>query len=431
MDWKEDFDQKQLLELLKQIKKKPGEVGGVFVSRGRSPISFHGGAVYEDLKSLLLTAAKFRLDIPHECKLFLLEDALYKVAETGDITPSRLKTEISKQEGIFENAPRSVYKLWSSLSIKYEPGLKLIRHQNNTLQFLREWPSELVSSHKWKQVCAAIGGEIPLNFTTIRVRVAARDGYEAVHIAFEFIDLLRGIWNFTLNRHRSWRMEMNAAPINNFRLGPGHFLDHESDPLSDAYWYEPSFWKLAVVYNAGGNWQKVRSHELKIRQKLSRSAYKMKLENAFRQYTRALDEHDKTVAFLKLWPVLEHLTGLSDRKRIDYGILVRRAAFLWPEYKYHCQVLQHLRHIRNRTIHSGISVSESEHVLFQLKRYVERLILYHLDRGNSVASFEEATSLLDLSPSKEALQNRVKKATAAIKLREEVEKRRPPKSTAE
>ncbi|MGI9175576.1 MAG: hypothetical protein ACR2GR_09700, partial [Rhodothermales bacterium] len=161
------------------------------------------------------------------------------------------------------------------------------------------------------------------------------------------------------------------APINVIRPGPAHFLDHASDPLSKTHWYEPTFFwaRPLLTQEVRKFWKTLRIQELEIRRELRRLPYRSELEKAFRQYARALDEHDTTTAFLKLWPVLEHLTGVSTQPRIEYKTLIRRAAFLCTEHEYHEQVLRHLRLVRNKTVHSGIGLEERQHMLFQLKRY--------------------------------------------------------------
>ena len=79
---------------------------------------------------------------------------------------------------------------------------------------------------------------------------------------------------------------------------------------------------------------------------------------------------------------------------------MRRASFLYadPEREVHVQTLNHLRHYRNRSVHGGESSATIEAYLYQLKRYVEQLFLFHLTNSYGFRSFERAAAFLSLPP---------------------------------
>jgi hypothetical protein len=145
-------------------------------------------------------------------------------------------------------------------------------------------------------------------------------------------------------------------------------------------------------------WEQVREDERDVRASLARSAYRESLEDALRRYTRALDLFQWEVAFLGLWGLLETLTGTKPHDSHD--LTMRRASFLYPdpEREVHFQTLTHLRHYRNRSVHGGESSATIEAYLYQLKRYVEQLLLFHLTNSYGFGSVEQAGEFLGLPP---------------------------------
>jgi hypothetical protein len=111
-----------------------------------------------------------------------------------------------------------------------------------------------------------------------------------------------------------------------------------------------------------------------------------------------LDSFEWETSFLRLWGVLETLTGTQPYESHD--LTVKRAAFLYadPERELHMQVLNHLRHYRNRSVHRGEGSETIEAYMYQLKRYVEVLLFFHLTSDYRFESLAKAAEFLDLPP---------------------------------
>ncbi len=174
---------------------------------------------------------------------------------------------------------------------------------------------------------------------------------------------------------------------------------HESDYIKPVRSSEELSWR----------WTKAKKYEGDVRLWLARSAYAARLEDALRRYTRALDSFDWEASFLRLWGLLETLTGTQPHESHD--LTVKRATFLYedPEREFHVQVLNHLRHYRNRNVHGGESSETIEAYLYQLKRYVEDLLLFHLDPPSycRFESIAQAAAFLNLPPGPADLRRRV------------------------
>ena len=125
------------------------------------------------------------------------------------------------------------------------------------------------------------------------------------------------------------------------------------------------------------------------------------------------DYSDYDIAFLKLWSVLEFLTNTLKAK---YDNTIKRTAFCFKEYDFHCQVLNHLRDYRNKSVHTGSSDNSGVKIyIYQLKRYVEELLIFHLSTKMKFSNIESASEFLDLSQDAEFLREKCQLYQKAIK----------------
>jgi len=149
-------------------------------------------------------------------------------------------------------------------------------------------------------------------------------------------------------------------------------------------------------------------------QKLRRVPYRAEVERGLLQYGRALDATDMETAFLKLWSVLELLTGLGGER---YDDLVSRTVFLFKPDKLTEYVLAHLRHQRNEIVHLGTAQEEMRPLVVQLKRYVERMLSVQMTMGRHFMSLDEAGRFMDHSASPEVLRRQLDLLERAARFR--------------
>jgi hypothetical protein len=202
-------------------------------------------------------------------------------------------------------------------------------------------------------------------------------------------------------------------PVNKLVLGPVHTL-HETNGkrAGDVFWYEPNYVGPIRPRTSSIEWQELRKFEKSVRRKLSKSSYRERLEDFIRQYTRALDSRDWNGDFIRLWGLFEQLT--SAERGVD---AIKRALFLYhsSDRTFNRQVLNHLRIYRNRTIHAGEQETEEiETLLYQLKGYVDELLLFHIRWAGEFSSFEKAIDFLNQSPDTTILQDRMNLLTKAL-----------------
>lgn len=133
--------------------------------------------------------------------------------------------------------------------------------------------------------------------------------------------------------------------------------------------------------------------------------YQSTLENAIIRYSRALDERVWQTAYLKLWSVLELLTNSQHE---SYKVLINRTSFIFLDRQFHRQVLNQLREYRNKYVHTDAENADIEIYMYQLKRYVEKMLGFHLGNTTRFESMEEVTKFLNLPYEKNTIESRIK-----------------------
>lgn len=270
-------------------------------------------------------------------------------------------------------------------------------------------------------------GDYP-DHASIRQRYAAawvftggRSVYEAAERALDALDLRRAIWNFSLNRGL-WRRTTHERrrPVNRVIPGPVHSLHHPDGSLaSETDWYEHDYVEPIIGGLLQGRWRRAECEDGEIGKLLSFSAYREEIQRFLIRYTRALDTREWESALVRLWGLLEDMTGT--RPGDAHGVTVRRAVFPYPvgERDLHEQVLNHLKNYRNASVHAGEASDAIEPYMYQLKRYVEYLLEFHLkshpksDPG--FGSFEEAVRFLDQPADPDAARNKISALDAQVR----------------
>jgi len=177
--------------------------------------------------------------------------------------------------------------------------------------------------------------------------------------------------------------------------------------------YNLSFVHHVPILSAS-NWGKAKASAKNIRRMVKTSRYPGDLRSAFIKYTRALDGVDYEISFIKLWSLLEFLTNCGDGK---YDLLVRRCAYLSKEHEYHQQILEHLRQRRNSFVHAATETDLAKSLVFQLKLYVDHMIMFHLRNSLRFRSREDAAAFLDMPYDPDIIKERIRRFKLAFKFR--------------
>lgn len=238
--------------------------------------------------------------------------------------------------------------------------------------------------------------ETPKDYALVSISISARSKSEALNLAVRRLDFVRGAWNLQGNRHILERYTHGPnQPVNGVMLGPIHTLHSTNgSSIHDRYWLDPRYQAPVKPLDDLAKTLRMSDFARNLLAKYKILPYKDVFSDALIRYVRALDARDHSVSIIELWAVLEKLTGISNAA---YGDLVRRAAFPWKDYKEARQALEYIRERRNMMVHSGVAHSQLETIMYQLKGFVEVLLLFHLKHAGSLDSMGEAADLLDMS----------------------------------
>lgn len=412
--WKKGADPKLDHQLiLKELVK--------YVHRDSNGVFYTLGA--EQHVNLLSRLVSFHKAVPESVHYDLVSKAIGAVRKRGAITDSDLIKEISKQTTVWLRKPRSSYLVATSISIRYSPFwyekfAKSRRIEGMVFKLDKALPDKL----EWESVRSEAKGfdllREPNDYTFVSVRVNARSEQEALDNAFEALDLLRGIWNFSLNRgQKEFRFGGGPQPYNKIVRGPFSKLysGMQSKPI-EGLWSSDSFnlpGRHAVDLSRA--WESMVKSETRIRKVLRRHPFRNKVEGWIRAYGRSLDLQNYNNAYLSLWRIIEQMSGIGPSE--NHAEIARRVSFLFEDTSYHKLVLNLLRELRNDAVHIGKEISRPSDTLDELRMYAEILLNFHINNPFRFAQVSGAADFLRLSPDLKQLESELKLRQDALKYR--------------
>jgi hypothetical protein len=256
--------------------------------------------------------------------------------------------------------------------------------------------------------------EAPDRYMRVIATVVARSPSAAFTAASRAIDLYRATWCFLGNAQmemlgRSWK------PINVVRLGPAHTVHRPTGKCAlEDFWFEPH--QVLVDAYRPDKAAIVEENARRILKliKMKPPAYSEALSESLLMHVRALDEWNQSTALMRLWTALERLCSPDVAA---YDDVIRRCAFLWDDVDFATQTLEHLRAVRNATVHRGSDSKEAKTYCFQLQQQYRALVRFHLGRSARLGSLQEANEFLDLPPHLDVLKRRADTTRLAIRFR--------------
>jgi hypothetical protein len=404
-NWKKEYDRALLLTGLESIRTTDAS--------GRAAFTGHK---FDNYITVLQSSVDFSTKIPEAERRRIVYGSVFAMAQANKLTKeAAIIAEISKRENEYLRQPQKQFVLVTSLSIRYFKSLTPKQVHGAKITFSSYLPKYFDRADLLERAQHNGVTPPPRDYTQVRISVRGRSDYEAVTLALDAFDLIRGIWNIALNHTLVGRSGSGKiTPVNRIIPGPIHTLhEPKGKPATDTYWHEPSFPNPAFnAFYVQGDWKQVQEIENEMRTRLAKKSYRADIEDAIRGYTRALDLRDFNTAFLALWGLLEKLTStLLD----TYKITIRRTLFLFQEREYHQQILNHLRNYRNRAVHAGEETEEIETLLIQLKFYVEQLLFFHIYNKLGFSSMPEAAEFMDLPHDTSVLKKQIKLLEKAVR----------------
>lgn len=391
--------------------------------KSSSGVTTFTGIVFDDVVVVLHSSLKFAEEVPELEQTRILYDSIFTVGAAGEITKVKLLAEISKRESSYLRLAEQNFTVVTSMSIEHFKELQGAQVQGCRITFSRRMPRRFREAHR-----QAIRGQFRLmtdeiiqtgpglnSHTPVRVTLRTKTDNEAALAAVDALTLLRGLWNYHVNlrRGQTFPAAIPRKPINKILIGPAHTVHESSGVLkSDTVWFETSFQRPIKPYKIQSDWPRIKEFELGTRRRLQRANYREDLEKAFHRYTTALDLSDWNASFIQLWSLLEYLTNSGPQ----YDTTIKRILFVCPnnERDLHREILKHLRTYRNSTVHTAEQKDDLLTFVYQVKRYVEWLLWFHLGVCSQFQSINEAGDYLHLPADPSLLRQRLRLLKKAL-----------------
>lgn len=379
-------------------------------------VSFQG-FLLDDYVTLLAHCIDYDPGVPQRRRRALCRSALFSHDPIRPLTPASFMAEVNRVERRQINLKRRTFWLRTSISLQ---GLQRRHHGvlGNTHYCIDSRPTvpdprfTSLLQRVERSLCVK---ELPRNYLPLWLRCSGYDGFDAGLQALDCLDSLRGLWNYSANRHRVRRSFGKRSPVNQIVLGPVHALLDENKALVDNEWlYDSSYVAPVPPFDVATRWAQIKENERTARRALHRRWYADLVMTAFRRYARALDDTRYESSFLSLWGILETLT-LTQYEHYDETIARASSVFVDPEY-IRC-LLVALRSERNDLVHANAEFEDPEVYLYQLKSVVDGLLFYWLGAARSMKSEDEVRMFLRLPPRAITLRRRKAILDAAISYR--------------
>ena len=374
-----------------------------------------GGFINSDFSIVLGGCIEFNSEIPEFEQKRIITKVVLDSSIPRPIKAESLIQECSKHERVYLALPKQNFRLLTEISIYWTIDAPKIVIGDTTLMFKPKGNVGFgARSMLFEESQSTLGFKLPSNYMRLSAHISARTPYEATERALNSIDLARASWNLSLNRSKSWRYSGGRpTPVNEIRLSPFHTIhDSKGNLATQSYWYDPGYSRPANMFSDKPKFVRLLSFAGNLRSRLAKLSYRSEIEGALIRYVRALDSADLNDTFLRLWSLLEYLT---DSTNDPYKVTTRRAAFMFADRARSQLVLSHLTNHRNRFVHAGSDNDDIESLVFQLKRYVDELLLFHLGNRFGFSSRNEAALFMDLPSSKSELKLRIKRLLDANK----------------
>ncbi|WP_010323636.1 hypothetical protein [Marinobacterium stanieri] len=381
--WKKNFKPDHVLQKIDNAKNISED--------GR--LSF-GSFEYHDAFAAIFSMIDFPPVVKEELNVdSVVSKALGKAALEGTITK---ETMLNKLQEVIKSelATREVrYVLLSSLSIDGDLPIKRATIGKTSIRLETDYPIKYSSREEDIRAVNLKLESSHQGYTKVIATTKAKSSHAAANKALRDIDTLRAVMCLFTNTSMEL-FGVSTKPINNIRLGQAHTLHFSSgaSATKGTVWYDESFIQAQPPFRPPVN--KFLSTNIRwVLKGLSNCHYGETLKDSLVRFAAALDEANQTTAITKLWGAVECLAAPSEA---NYDAVVKRCSFLFEEYQYHRQVLEHLREYRNQSIHAGSDSNRAKTYCFQLQFYYRELILFHLHNYHDFDSLDQANAFLDL-----------------------------------
>jgi hypothetical protein len=352
----------------------------------------------EELQAVLYGVFPFASSIAAVDRIGIITDAIFEGIANEELTAESLLDVLETKYQHFLKTPLRQFSLLTFLSIssyRDRPDTRTI--DDATIHFEPSVPKHFDRSELDTALDRLNVPMQPRDWCSVIVDCRGRTPLEAANRALDALNFWRSLWCFASNYRVGIAYHSPVElPRNEFRIGPIHTI-HEMDGrlASGAFHYETPF----VSHDYPGRPKSLskpeiarleRSEEILLRQ-LVLMKYGDGLKNVLREYVSILDMPSNEGGFIRLWKVLEALTGTE---HADYDVLVKRASAVYKDRKLAKLLLEHLRNSRNLTTHDLSETADIRMCFQHALKFVHSMLFVHINNAGKFSSFKEAGEFL-------------------------------------
>ncbi|WP_254512801.1 hypothetical protein [Anatilimnocola floriformis] len=252
-------------------------------------------------------------------------------------------------------------------------------------------------------------------YHVVTVATKGRSKTEAIDTSLTALHVLRGVWTLFAT-HGSWRIPLMSSPstqkpVGVIHSGQFHTL-HNADGSSAThmYWFEVATGENTKIFHPKDDWKALEKKRRWALKKLATHPFKTEMESLLVRYVSALDHVDYDVAFLKLWSLLETITGTD-----QYDQTIKRATWFFGHRRYYRQVLESLRVRRNQYVHAAQQGEGGEYVLYMIKEFIDPHLYRLLRNSFNVSSLHDYGEFLSLPADHDGITKRKRQTDKAAR----------------
>lgn len=369
----------------------------------KNRVSFIADSEHHERLAILETLLSFpkKLSFDSVQKQNAIRRAVAKASLAGDLTPSGVLKELNRVAKEENDKPEATYHLITSLSVDGSLPFRKYELDGCKLRFLTgHLPKKYRSREEVIKDFSGKFSDHPPDYIKCIVSTKAKSERSAAHKALRALDLFRGYCNLILNP--AFQIVLGPTevrPINVIRAGETHTLHYANGKaVRGQVWYEPNFKPKIPLHVKKPKILKQNVDHL--REGSEKSKYSEPLDESLLRFVRSLDETDFNTGMIRLWSAIETLASPNGA---NYEAVVQRCSFLFDDYEYQGQVLNHLREYRNSNVHAGEESENAREYCYQSQRFYRQLFFFHIAHAETFSSLEQANSFLDLPPDAEKL----------------------------
>ena len=250
-------------------------------------------------------------------------------------------------------------------------------------------------------------------FPYIIVSAIGKSADHAFRNAMDDINLKRSCFNLVYNTSsKSHELVAQPKPINRILIGPFYSVFSESDyKIVDTIWFDAEMHNKRGAIRTDNRYIESYNWAKRIYKKLSKKTkYYETVKDILISYNDARDLSDYSKSFLRLWMVLEKITGTSKDR---FESTIKRASVSFKDREYVEHRLKIFKNFRNETVHQGKEIPDIQSATHSLAGIIEAMIVDLVFEYN-FKNIDEYHEFLDVPRGENQLKNKLKYIKMAL-----------------